>query len=53
MGKATSLPFCHFKRNYEEGPYMLLPELSKLRQLIRLIRTKVYILAEEKNIRKH
>ncbi|MFA5393916.1 MAG: hypothetical protein WC081_02340 [Candidatus Ratteibacteria bacterium] len=47
LERAVNLPSCRFNLRYEDGPAMLLPHLSKMRSLARLLAARTYILAQE------
>ncbi len=47
--KAVKMPETRFDLAYKEGPSMLLPHLSKIRNLARLVALKTYIMAKKKD----
>jgi len=44
--EAVSIQECRFPLNYEDGPFMLLPHLSKLHSLSRFLALRTYLLAQ-------
>jgi len=50
--KAVNIPACRFDINYEDGPAMLQPHLSKIRSLAKLAAAKTFILSWERDNKK-